>query len=162
MLTAFCPSKHHADSHKMDLLRIAPSPLTLPPKSSNVNPPFGSQFWPPIWGHVFMNSICFFLVCVLEPPILDKFWGPFWGLKLDRKWSWRRRQLSTSSIVLAMKTHTHCVVRRSHQLPTAVGEPWGYVDMVLASMRFPDLSLGPYKRDSTTKPFAALRCFVMA
>ena len=33
-------------------------------------------------------------------------------------------------------------------------ECWGYVDMVLASMRFPDLSLGPYKRDSTTKPFA--------
>ena len=48
MLTAFCPSKHHADSHKMDLLRTAPSPLTLPPKSSNVNPrlevSFGSQF----------------------------------------------------------------------------------------------------------------------
>ena len=33
--------------------------------------------------------------------------------------------------------------------------------MVLASMRFPDLSLGPYKRDSTTKPFAELRSFVM-
>ena len=29
--------------------------------------------------------------------------------------------------------------------------PWGYVDMVLASMRFPDLSLVPYKRDSRTE-----------
>ena len=145
MLTAFCPSKQKADSHQMDLLRTAPSPLTLPPKSSNVDPPFGSQFWLPIWGHVFMNSICFFFVCVLEPPILGKFWGPFGGLKLGPTWSWRRRQLSTSSIVLAVKTHTHCVVRRSHQLPTAVGAPWGYVDMVLASMRFPALSLGPTK-----------------
>ena len=97
-----------------------------------------------------------------SPQFWGKFWGPFWGLKLDRTWSWRRRQLSTSSIILAVKTHTHCVVRaRSHQLPTAEGEPWGYVDMVLASMRFPDLSLGPYKRDSTTKPFAELRSFVM-
>ena len=28
-------------------------------------------------------------------------------------------------------------------------------------MRFPDISLGPYKRDSTTKPFAELRNFVV-
>ena len=40
-------------------------------------------------------------------------------------------------------------------------QPWVYFEMVLASMRFPDLSLGPYKRDLTTKPFAELRSFVM-
>ena len=123
----------------------------------------------PVWESVLapnlgprFHEFYLFLSCLrLEPPILGKFWGPFWGLKLDPKWSWRRRQLSTSSIVLAVKTHTHCVVRRSHQLPTAVGEPWGYVDMVLASMRFPDLSLGPYKRDSLKKTFCRIktRCY---
>ena len=66
----------------MDLLRTAPSPLRLPPKSSNVNPPFGSQFWLPIWGHVFMNSICFFLVCVFEPPIWGQVLGPVLGAKI--------------------------------------------------------------------------------
>ena len=49
----------------------------------------------------------------------------------------------------------------SHRRRAALPVPWGYVDMVLASMRFPDLSLGPYKRDSTTKPFPELRSFVM-
>ena len=38
---------------------------------------------------------------------------------------------------------------------------WGYVDMVLAAMRFSDLCLGPYKRNSTAKPFAELRSLVM-
>ena len=66
----------------MDLLRTAPSPLTLPPKSSNVNPLFGSQFWLPVWGHVFMNSICFFLVCVFEPPIWGQVLGPVLGAKI--------------------------------------------------------------------------------
>ena len=31
--------------------------------------------------------------------------------------------------------------------------PKGYRDMVPVSMRFPDLTLGPYKRDLITKPF---------
>ena len=55
--------------------------------------------------------------------------------------------------------NTHAL-RKSHQLPTAVGEPWGYVDMVLASMRFPYLSLGPTNVTQRKKPFAASRRFV--
>ena len=67
-----------------------------------------------------------------------------------------------------VKRHTlelgagHGVLAEGIRLGQDVVPKQGYVDMVLASMRFPDLSLGPYKRDSTTKPFAALRRFVMA
>ena len=110
ILTAF-PSKHHADSHKMDLLRTAPSPLKASAQKQQCQPPFGSQFWLPIWGHVFMNSICFFLVCVFEPPIWGQVLGPVLGAKIGPQMELAAWQLSTSSIVLAVKTHTHCVVR---------------------------------------------------
>ena len=65
------------------------------------------SFWLPIWGHAFVNSICVFLVCVLEP----EFWACFGG----QNWTiGPQMELAASAafrIVLAVKqhTHAHCV-----------------------------------------------------
>ena len=98
---------------------------------------FGSRF-----GATFsIPFVSFFAFS--SPQVL----GPILGAKI-------RPQIELAASAAFHVEHRSCSENthalRSHQLPTAEGEPWGYVDMVLASMRFPDLSLGPYKRDSTT------------
>ena len=74
MLTAFCPSQHHAESHKMDLLRTAPSPLTLPPKAAMSTPFWKSVLAPNLEPR--FHEFHLFLTCL-------RFGAPNFGQVLE-------------------------------------------------------------------------------